>query len=433
MPPPVAAAPARRPADDVAPGLLDAVFAAAMAVVLAVVMAADLEGTGRAGAGAYLFAAGFGALLLLRRRLPRLVLAVTILGIFVYYTLGLPPIGIALPAVAALYSAAEAGRTRFAIAAAAVLISVAAYSRVEEGLPNSYLVSYDLLTDVALAAAAIALGVSVRARRDARAHQEQLRALTAAEERRETERRLQAEKAGIARDLHDTIGHTLSVIAVHGNVAAEALGRDDAAAARAVEQIRSAVSSTLRELRTTVKVLRSPASDSPERTERTERTSLGLAGLPSLIAQAENAGVQVAVELDTAGAQLDSAVEAAAYRIVQESLTNVLRHSGACRAAVTVRYREELLELRITDDGGAAGESGLGSPAPSRAEPSDDTPPAAGPRPAAATPAAATAQEGRGIQGMAERAGLLGGTFTAGSRPGGGFEVRATLPGRLAP
>lgn len=397
---PVAAGRDFRPADNVDPRLVDGILAAAMSAVVALVVAADLEGTGRAGAGAYLFAAGFGAVLLLRRRAPRLVLAATIASIFVYYMLELPPIGIALPAVAALYSTAEAGRTRFAVAAGGVLVSVAAYFRIAEGLPSSYLVSYDLLTDVTLAAAAIALGLGVRARRDIRAHQEQLRLLTAAEERRETEHRLQAEKAGIARDLHDSIGHTLSVIAVHGNVAAEALGRDEAAAARALDQIRAASSAALRDLRTTVKLLRSPVAGPAE------RTGLGLARLQQLIAAAQDAGVEVTAGISADSDQLDSAVEAAAYRIIQESLTNVLRHSGARHAAVSAVLRNGILELEITDDGAGTGVQASASGAAARAG-------------------------GRGIQGMAERAALLGGTLAAGPAPGGGFAVRATLPGRL--
>ncbi|NVC22605.1 sensor histidine kinase [Kocuria salina] len=399
MPSTVAARPSYRPAEEVDPRLVDAVLAAAMAVVVAVVAAADLEGTGRAGALAYLFAAGFGALLLARRHAPRLVLVLTVLGIFVYYMFQLPPIGIALPAVAALFSAAEADRTRTAVAAGLVLVSVAAYFRVEEGLPASYLVSYDLLTDVALVAAAIALGVSVRSRRELRAHEERLRALAAAEERHEAERRLQAEKAGIARDLHDTIGHTMSVIAVHSNVAAEAVGRDDAAAARALEQIRAAASATLRELRSTVKLLRTPDADPAE------RTSIGLAGLPQLLAAAQDADVEVTARIDVDPAELDTTIDAAAFRILQESLTNVLRHSGARHASVEARLRNGTLDLSVIDDGNGA-------------------PPGTGPH---------LAGGGRGLQGMAERAGLLGGTLTAGNRDGGGFEVRATLPRRLGP
>lgn len=403
MPSTVATRTAPRPAGEADPRLVDGVLAAAMAVVVAVVAAADLEGTGRAGAPAYLFAAGFGAVLLARRHAPRTVLALTVLGIFVYYVFQLPPIGIALPAVAALFSAAEADRTRSAVTAGAVLVSVAAYFRVDEGLPVSYLVSYDLLTDIALVAAAVALGVSVRSRRELRVQQERLRALTAAEERREAERRLQAEKAGIARDLHDTVGHTMSVIAVHGSVAAEALGRDDDAVARALEQIRSAASATLRELRTTVKLLRTPGADPAE------RSSIGLAGLPQLLATAEDTDVAVTARIDVDPAELDATIDAAAYRIVQESLTNVLRHSGARHAVVAARLRDGTLDLSITDDGRG-------------------TPPGTAP-----VRAAGTGRDGRGLAGMAERVGLLGGTLTAGPRDGSGFEVRATLPARLGP
>ncbi|MFE7630749.1 sensor histidine kinase [Kocuria sp. NPDC057446] len=398
MPSTAAVRPAHRPAEDVDPRLVDGVLAAAMAVVVAVVVAADLEGTGRAGALAWLFAAGFGALLLARRRAPRLVLVLTVLGIFVYYVFQLPPIGIALPAVAALYSAAEADRTRSAVAAGAVLVSVAAYFRVDEGLPAAYLVSYDLLTDVALVAAAIALGVSVRSRRELRAQQERLRALAAAEERREADRRLQAERAGIARDLHDSIGHTMSVIAVHSSVAAEAVGRDDEAAARALERVRSAASATLRELRSTVKLLRSPGADP------VVRNGLGLAGIPQLLEAAQDADVAVTARVDVDPEELDTAIDAAAYRIVQESLTNVLRHSGARHAVVRARTEDGSLELCISDDGRGA------SPG--------DVVDAAG---------------GRGLPGMAERVGLLGGTLRAGNRDGGGFEVRARLPRRLGP
>ena len=95
--------------------LLDIVLALSTTLAVAVVIAADLDGTGRAYPAAYLFALGFGALMLVRRRFPRLVLALTVLGIFTYYALQFPPIGIALPAVAALYSAAEIARTGWAV------------------------------------------------------------------------------------------------------------------------------------------------------------------------------------------------------------------------------------------------------------------------------------------------------------------------------
>ena len=117
----------------------DLLLAAAQTLTLALVIAADLEGTGRGAAGAYLFAVGSGALVLTARRAPRVVLAATVFGIFVYYGLDLPPIGIALPAVAVLYLAAEVGVLRWAVGAGAVLVAVAAWARVADGLPTTVL------------------------------------------------------------------------------------------------------------------------------------------------------------------------------------------------------------------------------------------------------------------------------------------------------
>lgn len=382
-----------RMAEGVDQQLIDALFGAGVTLAVAVVIAADLDEPGRGEPGAYLFAVGFGVLVLLRRRSPRAVLVLTVLGIFLYYFFQYPPIGIALPAVAALYSAAEAGRTGWAVGAGAVLVSVATVALIHEGRPGTYIFSYELLTNVALAAAAIALGVSVRARRQARRHQEQLHRVVLAEHAREAERRRHEDRMRIARDLHDVVGHTLSVIAVHGNVAAEAIGYDDAAARRAVAQITETTSATMRELRATVKVLRSPGT-------APERGTVGLSGVPRLAEAARHAGVDVTVELELDGARLDGAADAAAYRIVQESLTNVLRHSAAARARVQARVRDHRLELTVDDDGcGPVGE----------------------------------VRPGAGLSGMQERALVLGGQVSFGTSREGGFVVRATLPVRVEP
>ncbi|MGY1706546.1 sensor histidine kinase [Geodermatophilus sp. SYSU D00697] len=383
--------------DEVDPRRADLLLAAAQTLAVALVIAADLEGTGRATLGAHVFAVGFGALALAGRRAPRLVLVLTVSCVFAYYALGFPPIGIVLPAVAALYRAADVGALRWAVAAGTVLVAVAAWARVAEGLPTRYLLSYEFLTNVALAAAAIALGVSVRARREARLSQQRLRALAAAEQAREAEGRLQAERVRIAQDLHDSVGHAMSVIALHGNVAAEAIGRDDEVARRAVEQIGLATSAQLRELRATVKLLRSPRGD-------VERGAVGLAGLGRLADAAREAGVVVDLDVSVGEVHLDRAVEAAAYRIVQESLTNVIRHSGATHAAATATVRGDRLELVVADDG-------------------------PGGRPAGPS----SAGSGQGLAGMRERAEVLGGQLTTGRSATGGFEVRAVLPVRLDP
>ncbi|MGY1637820.1 sensor histidine kinase [Geodermatophilus sp. SYSU D00742] len=388
-------APVRAGAGRVDRRLTDVLLATAQTLAVALVVTAGAEGTGRAGA--YLFAVGFGALVLGGRRAPRLVLVLTVTGVFGYYALGFTPIGIALPAVAALYRAADGGALRWAAGAGTVLVGVAAWARLADGLPTTYLLGYEFSTNVALVAAAIALGVSVRARRETRLHQERLRALTAAESAREAEHRVQAERVRIARDLHDSVGHAVSVIALHANVAAEAIGRDDAAARRAVDRIGAAASAQLRELRATVKLLRSPAAD-------VERGAVGLAGLGGLVDAAGEAGVAVDLDVAVDADRLDGAIGAAAYRIVQEALTNVIRHSGATHAAVGAAVRGDRLELVVADDG-----------------------------PGSRPPAPSTAGGGSGLPGMRERAAALGGQLSAGRAATGGFVVRAVLPTRLAP
>lgn len=365
------------------PRVTDVVLAIAMALVVAVVIAADPDAAAHAGPGAYLFAAGFGALVLLRRRMPRTMVVLTVLGVFAYYTLQFAPIGMALPAVAALYSAAEMRRTGWAVGGGAVLVAVATYYRVT-GTQEEYLTPYDLVTNLALVAAAIALGVAVRLSREARVH-----------EAHAAEQRLQAERLRIARDLHDVVGHNLSVIALHSGVASEAVGRDDDAARGALEHVRRATSGTLHELRSTVRVLRAPvggdaASPAPAPT--------GLAGVGALAASARATGLRVDTEIDVPDGVLDGAIDAAAYRIAQESLTNVLRHAAASRVSVSARVSGGLLTIRVADDGRGAG-----------------------PR----------LVPGSGISGMRERVALLGGTLTTGDAPDGGFVVAAGLPLRL--
>jgi signal transduction histidine kinase len=366
------------------PRVTDVALALAMALVVAVVIAVDADTVQRTGAGAYLFAAGFGALVLFRRTAPRTVLVVTVLAVFVYYALGFAPIGMALPAVAALYSAAEMRHTGWAVGAGVTLVAVSTYFRVAGDDTEDQLTPYDLVTNVALVAAAIALGVAVRLTHQVRAH-----------EARAAEQRLQAERLRIARDLHDVVGHNLSVIALHSGVAAEAVGRDDDAARGALEHVRAATSGTLRELRSTVKVLRGSMGGAVAPT--------GLAGVDALARPARAAGLAVDVDLDVPEGALDGAIDAAAYRVVQESLTNVLRHAAATRVAVRARVHGGRLVLRVADDGRGAG-PGL--------------------------------VPGSGLSGMRERVAVLGGDLTAGDltagdAPGGGFVVTADLPLRL--
>ena len=377
------------------PRVTDVALGLAMSLSVAVVIAADPDAVRHAGPGAYLFAVGFGALVLVRRRAPRTVLVVTVLGVFVYYIFQFAPIGMALPAIAALYSAAELRHTAWAIGAGATLVAVATYYRTVGNTPEEALAPYDLVTNLALAATAIALGVAVRLTREARFH-----------EARAAEQRLQAERLRIARDLHDVVGHNLSVIALHSGVAAEAVGRDDDAARGALEHVRTATSGTLHELRSTVRVLRGPVGGSPGSASGSASGSgtagapapTGLTGVDALAGSARATGLTVDVALDVPDGALDGAISAAAYRVVQESLTNVLRHAAATRVTVRARVAEDRLTLRVSDDGRGAG---------------------------------ADLVPGSGLSGMRERVALLGGSLTAGDAPGGGFLVSADLPLRL--
>ena len=368
------------------PWLTDASVAVAVTLVISLVIAADAESSPLPGVA---WAIGFGALLLLRRHLPLIVLAVTVFGIFAYYALNLPPIGMVLPAVGALYSTAEVRRTSWAVLGAAVLIAVSTFYRFDDLDPRAQLTGYGFVTELALAAAAIALGSVVRLVRETRTQSARIAALTAAEESRAAEARMHSERVRIARDLHDTIGHTLSVASLHTSVAAEAEDPDDRAAA--LERVRSATSEALRELRRTVKVLR---EESASETDSGPASTLGLASVSTVVDAARATGLDVTVDLDVDPDRLPRAVDAAAFRIVQESVTNLLRHSGASAARVSAQVHGDELIVRIHDDGHGG---------------SADT------------------AAGAGIRGMTERAGLLGGRLGAGSSAEG-FTVTAHLP-----
>ncbi|MEU8242603.1 histidine kinase [Actinoplanes missouriensis] len=346
--------------------LVDCTLGAVTAAVVAVAVTANLRG-GAVPATGYLFAAGFGALMLVRRPYPVLALVATGVGLLGYYALALPPVGLALPVGAALYSAAEAGRLRWAIGTAVVLLAVSSAARSLGGEDARYLYAFELPTTVAVMAAAIVLGDGVRARRLWRA--EVAQRLT-----REAERRVEAERVHLARDLHDVLAHTVSVVSLHADVADEALADGDTTAARtAVARIRAASGTAARELRGTLTALRgSPGA--------------GLARLDEL-----TDGVSVLIE--GTARQLPAVTDATAYRIIQEALTNARRHAPAAPVTLILSYRPAELVVRVTNPASSPGAGG----------------------------------GGHGLRGMRERAALLGGRLTAGLAEGT-FVVEAFLP-----
>ncbi|MCW2708765.1 MAG: two-component sensor histidine kinase [Frankiales bacterium] len=204
----------------------------------------------------------------------------------------------------------------------------------------------------------------------------------------EDRRRASEERLMVARELHDVLAHSVSLISVHAGVALHLLDSDPAQVRTSLETIRDASRDTLTELRATVGALRVPAEDAPL------RPTPGLASLPSLVSGVAGAGLDVRSRVEGAERALPAAVDLAAYRIVQEALTNVTRHASATRADVVVSYGATGVTVQVTDDGRGGG----------------------------SVPA------GNGLTGMRERAAALGGSLAAGPRPEGGFRVEAVLP-----
>lgn len=377
----------RQDADGVPEGVFLALVACGQATAISFIIAAGAPSSGYAGWGAYAFACGFGAVLLAYRVVPVTVLVVTIAGIFAYYALGHPPIGVAVPAAAALYFAAERRSVWWSLGGGLVLLGVSAFFRaVREREPGDVL-SYDLLTNAALIGCAIALASTVRSRHRLREQQQRIIALERERERDRAERAMQEERLGIARDLHDTIGHALAIVTVHANVAREAVGRDDEAALRSLANVTEATSRSLRELRSTVSMLASPRSG-----DRAPRT---LEGIRTITEAAEHAGLTTRAELNADPSLVPPTIATAAHRIVQEAVTNVIKHAGATTVTITSGIEHDTLHLTISDDG-------RGSAAPREGG-------------------------GRGVTGMRERAALLGGSLAVNRSPSG-TTVTARLP-----
>lgn len=371
------------------PWAVDATLGVAVAAIVSMAISADIGGRQSPDILAYLWAVGLGALMLVRRRHSLVVLAVTALGLFAYYAAGYPAIGLAVPVAAALFSAAEVGMLGASIVTAVVVAVVSVGFRLVEGQSVAVVVGYELAGHVLLMAAAIAFGDSLRNRRAVQAGAGRIAGLMAAEARRQAEMRLGDEHLAIARDLHDSFGHSTSVISLYTEVAREAIGRQDPAAARqALDQVASTAGDSMVELRRTVALLRTPGGR--------ESTVASLADIDALRETAEAAGLIVDMRVDLEAVQpLPPIVDRTAFRIVQESLTNIVRHSAGAHVAVVVATDSRGVDVMVLDDGGP--------------------------------PPKSTGAEGHGIRGMRERVESLGGCLSAGFESHG-FAVRASLP-----
>ncbi len=337
--------------------------------------------------------AGFGAvlcgLLVFRRRWPIPVLVCTGLSSAVYLAFGASPRPLLLTALVALFTVATLSERRTAWTAGAITAAVlAGTSLLSASWP--WLLP-DVLGMLAWSGMATAAGDAVRSRRAYVAEIEE-RARRAEQSRDdEARRRVVEERLRIARELHDVLAHHIALINVQAGVAAHMLDSEPQQSRTALAHIRTASRSALEGLRTTVGLLRQDG----ESAAPTAPTA-GLAQLDDLIDAFRSAGLVVETTVEGAAATLPDAVDLAAYRVIQESLTNVRKHAGPATATVRLGYLGTELRLSIVDDGCGTSEASAGA--------------------------------GHGIIGMRERVTALGGRLAAGPRSAGGFQVQACLP-----
>jgi signal transduction histidine kinase len=334
---------------------------------------------------AYVLMGVAAAVLLGRRRWPRGVLAVTVAASVVYLLLEYPHGPILLAMSVAMYSVAVRLPAGGSLVACAVALGAVVIPDLLVTDPERLLTEVSLLLAVlsGLLLAPWAIGTVVRLGREAeqRARQD------------ETRRRADQERLRIAREVHDVVGHSLAVINLQAGVALHVVGRRPEQAEVALAAIKRSSKDALEELRATLAVFRQP-----ENVDGPWRPAPGLGQLEALVAAMAEGGLPVQVAVTGERAALPAAVDLAAYRIVQESLTNVVRHAGPATATVRVGYEPAAVVLEIADDGRGRASSSAAGPA------------------------------GYGIAGMRERAAAVGGTLHAGPGADGGFRVCARLP-----
>lgn len=330
-----------------------------------------------------------GGSLLARRRWPLATLLVVAAALAVYTARDYPGGPVYLTGPVALYSFAAANERRVAYVAAgamtAMLMAVRLVTRPSLG-------GDDLLL-LAWAAAAVLAADAIRGRRDRAAAVLERRRYMDEHREEETRRRLAEDRLQIARELHDSVAHSMATINVQAGAASHVIGRDPQQATEALEAIRIASRDVLNELAAMLDVLRE--GDAALRQPTPDLGQLG-----ALVASSRRAGLDVAVTAEGDLGEISPAISTTAYRIVQEALTNVIRHSGTDRATVTVsRQQGQGLDVEVADLG-----AGLASPA--------------------------NEGSGMGLVGIRERAAVTGGSCEVGPRPEGGYRVHVSWPER---
>jgi signal transduction histidine kinase len=355
--------------------------------------------------GVALMAAGVAALAWRRRR-PVLVLALTAACAIGYYLLDYPAGFEPLPFVVALYGASSQG---YRVISAGAALLAAALVELVQVVTVRRVGPVGLLVVLGWLVAVIVFAEVVRGRRAYLLEVE--RRAVDAERTRESEaaRRVAEERLRIARELHDALAHQISVISLNAGAAILRQDSRPELAREVMPVIKQAAADAMRELRAALGVLRRPGEGGDGDDRVPLEPAPGLDRLDELVLRIEAAGPRVRTRIHGRQRPLPTGVDLAAYRIVQEALTNVTRHARDATATVVLDYRAAELDLRIDDDG---------RPAPHRANAAPDAAPGAGGR----------TGTGNGLLGMRERAASIGGRLDAGPRDGGGFGVHATLP-----
>jgi signal transduction histidine kinase len=369
------------------PDWRDAALALGSAVFLVVSAPHGRAGANDLDAFGYLLLVASALVLVLRRRAPVAVLIVVLACVLGYQLRDYPEVT-AIPVFVAVYTAVRDGRRALTVAVTGSAVVVAMLTAspaagetvrdvMERQLPLGWIVAAGVTAEVSRQREA-----AVRAAEERAAEAERTREETA-------RRRAGDERLRIARELHDSLTHSISVIKVQAGVAIHLARKRGEQVPDALVAIQEASRDATRELRATLEVLRTEPGDD-------ETAESGLDRLDDLIERVHAAGVPATVTISGDERPLPPAVDRAAYRIIQEALTNVSRHAGPATASVRVAFRPGELTVQIDDDGHAT----------------PDAPPV----------------PGTGLIGMRERVTTLGGRLRAEPRPGGGFTVRAELP-----
>ena len=387
----------------------DAAPAVGLALLFVIAPAFGVHGWTKADVAPALLAVASCVPLVVRSRWPLAVLAAT-LALDVLRITVTPQYEIAPAAsLVALYTLASLRPRSVAwpagIASAALITAVYAVARHESWTSGVVLGLFDLPL------LATAFGDTVRSRRAYLAEVEARAERAERTREQEARRAVTEERLRIARELHDVVAHHITLVNAQAGVAHHLLRDNPDAAYQALGQIKETSRAALDELRATVGLLRQPDDDPAP-----VRPLPGLADLDELAAAFRAAGSRV--DLDRRGALVPVAtgVELAAYRIVQEALTNARRHAPGAPVRVLLAYGAESLRITVTNDARAS----ANGPAPAGGEPAAE--------PASGSPAGVGTGTGHGLIGMRERAAALGGTLAAGPDAAGGYRVEAELP-----